>query len=113
MMKSIFTVAVATTLGLGALAVSGTDASASHRGYYGLGYNYGPHRYYLFRGYSFGWPWRTFSYDRFYADGSYYENRGGFAHVDWCLNRYRSYSPRTNTWVSYNGRVHRCISPYS
>jgi hypothetical protein len=32
--------------------------------------------------------------------------------VAWCLNRYRSYNPRTNTWVSYSGRVRQCHSPY-
>jgi hypothetical protein len=34
------------------------------------------------------------------------------AHVEWCLNRYRSYNPRTNTWVGYSGRVYQCDSPY-
>lgn len=38
-----------------------------------------------------------------------YANR----HVQWCLNRYRSYNPRNNTWVAYSGRVRQCISPYS
>jgi hypothetical protein len=45
-------------------------------------------------------------YDRY--DGGGYGNR----HVQWCLDRYRSYNPRTNTWVSYSGRVNQCISPY-
>ncbi|PZF78431.1 hypothetical protein DK847_01015 [Aestuariivirga litoralis] len=36
----------------------------------------------------------------------------GSRHVEWCLDRYRSYNPRTNTWVAYSGRVHQCISPY-
>jgi hypothetical protein len=44
-------------------------------------------------------------------------NRGyygtyGSNHVEWCLNRYRSYNVRTNTWVSYSGRVNQCYSPY-
>lgn len=42
-------------------------------------------------------------------NGSGYGNR----HVEWCMDRYRSYNPRTNTWVAYSGRVHQCISPYS
>jgi hypothetical protein len=44
-----------------------------------------------------------------------YRNRGygyGSRHVRWCLNRYRSYNPRSNTWVAYSGRVRQCISPY-
>ncbi len=36
----------------------------------------------------------------------------GRRHVRWCLNRYRSYNPRSNTWVAYSGRVRQCISPY-
>jgi hypothetical protein len=36
----------------------------------------------------------------------------GSSHVEWCLNRYRSYNVRSNTWVSYSGRVHQCVSPY-
>ena len=41
----------------------------------------------------------------------YYDGYGS-NHVEWCLNRYRSYNVRTNTWVSYSGRVHHCVSPY-
>ena len=36
----------------------------------------------------------------------------GNRHVRWCMDRYRSYNPRTNTWVAYSGRVNQCISPY-
>jgi preprotein translocase subunit Sec61beta len=39
--------------------------------------------------------------------GSYGSN-----HVEWCLNRYRSYNVRTNTWRSYSGHVRQCVSPY-
>ncbi|MGI9374167.1 MAG: BA14K family protein [Hyphomicrobiales bacterium] len=35
------------------------------------------------------------------------------SHVDWCLNRYRSYNPRTDTFLAYSGRYKPCISPYS
>jgi hypothetical protein len=45
-----------------------------------------------------------------YNDGYY--RRSGSAHVEWCLNRYRSYNPADNTWVSYSGEVHYCRSPY-
>lgn len=37
---------------------------------------------------------------------------GGRAHVNWCLNRYRSYNPRTDRFLGYDGRYHRCRSPY-
>jgi hypothetical protein len=41
----------------------------------------------------------------------YYDGYGS-NHVEWCLSRYRSYNVRTNTWVSYGGRVRQCFSPY-
>jgi BA14K-like protein len=28
--------------------------------------------------------------------------------VDWCIRHYRSYNPRTRTWVDYHGRVRYC-----
>ena len=34
------------------------------------------------------------------------------AHVNWCLNRYASYDPDSNTFLSYDGYRKRCISPY-
>ena len=36
----------------------------------------------------------------------------GSRHVRWCLDRYRSYDPASNTFVSYDGEVRRCVSPY-
>jgi hypothetical protein len=36
----------------------------------------------------------------------------GNSHVEWCLAHYRSYNPRTNTWVAYSGQVNQCNSPY-
>ena len=52
-----------------------------------------------------------------YYDGGYddrgYDRGYGSRHVQWCLDRYRSYNPRSNTWVfSDSGRVNQCISPY-
>lgn len=43
-----------------------------------------------------------------------YDGDGGYGnrHVQWCLDHYRSYNPRSNTWVSYSGAVRQCISPY-
>ncbi len=34
------------------------------------------------------------------------------AHVRWCLNRYRSYNPRTDQYLGYDGYYHYCRSPY-
>jgi len=28
--------------------------------------------------------------------------------VEWCMHRYRSYNPRTGTWVDYHGRIRYC-----
>ena len=52
-----------------------------------------------------------------YYDDGYYDDGYGYAgvssaHVRWCLNRYRSYNPRTNLWVSYSGKKYQCDSPY-
>ncbi len=33
-------------------------------------------------------------------------------HVRWCLNRYKSYNPRTNRFLGFDGIYHRCRSPY-
>lgn len=34
------------------------------------------------------------------------------AHVNWCMNRYRSYNPHTDTFRTYGGHDRRCHSPY-
>jgi hypothetical protein len=46
-------------------------------------------------------------YDDYYDYGSY-----GSRHVRYCLDKYRSYNPRNNTWRAHSGRVHQCRSPY-
>jgi hypothetical protein len=33
-------------------------------------------------------------------------------HVDYCLDRYRSYDVRTDSFLGYDGDRHRCNSPY-
>jgi hypothetical protein len=56
--------------------------------------------------------------DDYYDDGYYgyddYGFDGGLSsrHVRYCLNKYKSYKPRNNTWVSYSGQVKKCYSPY-
>jgi hypothetical protein len=45
-----------------------------------------------------------------YYGGGY--GYGGDGHVQWCLNRYRSYDPRSDTFMGYDGYRHRCNSPY-
>ncbi len=33
-------------------------------------------------------------------------------HVRWCLDRYNSYKPSTDRFLGFDGRYHRCRSPY-
>jgi hypothetical protein len=99
------------------------------RGYHGNYYNYRRHRYNNYYGnryyrygggryYNYGWPYYGgigLGYGFGYDDGLDYYNDGynaGGSHVQWCLNRYRSYNPRTNTYMGYDGYRHRCNSPY-
>lgn len=42
-----------------------------------------------------------------YDDGGY-----GNGHVEYCLSRYRSYDPRTNTFMGYDGLRHECVGSY-
>ncbi len=53
------------------------------------------------------WSYPWWLYDA-YATSSTYDD----AHVEWCLRRYRSYNIRTNTFVTYKGKIRECISPY-
>ncbi|MGX5850279.1 BA14K family protein [Mesorhizobium sp. PL10] len=34
------------------------------------------------------------------------------AHVSWCADRYRSYNPDDNSYMSYSGQQRPCMSPY-
>ncbi len=53
--------------------------------------------------------------DEYYDERPVYQPRRNYrsAHISWCLDRYRSYEPRSNTWISYNGNERICRSPYS
>jgi hypothetical protein len=91
-----------------ALAIFGAIAGAAalshaynHHGYYNNGYGY--------RGYYAPPPPRPYyRYHRGY--NNYYG--GGSAHVNWCLNRYRTYNPATNTYFRKPGVPAVCHSPY-
>ncbi len=43
---------------------------------------------------------------------TYYRGGRHDAHVRWCLNRYRSYDVRSDTFLSYDGNRYYCNSPY-
>lgn len=65
-------------------------------------------------GYYYQTPWWTLPLiiGGSIAANNYDDDSYGSLHVEWCLNRYRSYNPRTNLWVAYSGNVYECNSPY-
>lgn len=68
-------------------------------------YRYPGYNYY-YGGFWYGSPWwlNNYNYNYYPAPRS--------AHVRWCMNRYRTYNPQTNTFRGNDGRLHRCNSPY-
>ena len=53
--------------------------------------------------------------DQGYADdgqGQGYADGGGDSHVQWCMNRYRTYDPQADAFIGNDGRPHRCKSPH-
>ena len=78
-------------------------------------YRRGRHKHY-YNGYYYAVPFwlgaaaiGSHYYDPYYDVAP---SHGGNAHVRWCLNRYRSYNPATDTFRGYDGLNHRCRSPY-
>lgn len=41
-----------------------------------------------------------------------YRAPAGNSHINWCLNKYRSYDPSSNTYQPFNGPRRYCNSPY-
>ena len=90
--------------------------NSSKRHYYNKKYpnwRYDAHRY--------GSRYRSYRSGYGYYYGGYWYRRpwwtlmvpvvpyiGGSAHVQWCLNHYRSYNPRTDMYLGYDGLHHRC-----
>ena len=120
----------------------GYRGGSGYRGYHGRpGYYHGNRHYnryhhgyrcnswsrncrHYYHGYWYQNPWWTYPavgigiglgagayyYDDYYVPPP--RRAYGSRHVRWCMDRYRSYNARTNTWVAYSGRVNQCISPY-
>jgi hypothetical protein len=69
-------------------------------------------------GFGFGFPgfyrpyYEPYYYQPYYAQSYYYAPAYGSGHVRYCLNRYRTYDPRSDTFIGYDGYRHRCRSPY-
>ena len=59
----------------------------------------------------YAWSWWSLSVPIYvYAQDDYqYDD----LHVEYCLRKYRSYNPATDTYLAYSGQVRRCRSPYS
>jgi len=76
----------------------------------GFGYPYGGYGY----PYGYGsYPYYGSYYQPYYAPSySYYRPVRASRHVRYCLNRYRTYSVRSNTFIGFDGYRHRCKSPY-
>ncbi len=62
----------------------------------------------------FGVPFYQPYYEPYYYRPYYrsYYRPVGSGHVRWCLAHYRTYNPRTNTFIGFDGDRHRCRSPY-
>lgn len=69
---------------------------------------YGNCRHY-YQGYYYETPWWTLP---FIIGSTIANGNHGRSHVEWCLSRYRSYNPRTDTWLGNSGRRYRCRGPY-
>jgi hypothetical protein len=98
--------------------------------WYRNGHWYGPRYHYRYPGYNYyyggfwyPWPWWSnvwnlqIGENYGYWNGGYNYNSGyysgyGKRHVAWCMGRYRSYNAYTNTFTGYDGRRHRCNSPF-
>lgn len=80
------------------------------------------HYVHFYNGYYYARPWWTYRNDPgfFLSIGvpgiavgvPGYAVGGGNAHVRWCLNHYRTYNPRTNTYAAFDGYRRRCRSPF-
>ena len=79
-----------------------------HKKWSGHGHRYRHKRHgysYYYGGYWYATPWWTFPIQE-----PYYNDED--AHVDWCRRHYRSYNPVTDMYLGYDGKYHRCRSPY-
>jgi len=65
---------------------------------------------FFYNGWFYDQPW--WNYDTAYYDAGYDNGYGGDAHVQWCADRYRSYNPANNSFVSYGGEIQEGVSPF-
>ncbi|MGE0004298.1 MAG: BA14K family protein [Parvibaculaceae bacterium] len=101
---------------LNAQRAPGIDYVRSDKWYYDRhrhGHRY-KQRHGRYRYHHGGWwysrPWWTLGPSITLGIGPGYDDDS--AHVSWCLDHYRSYNPRTDRYLGYDGDYHRCNSPY-
>ena len=61
-----------------------------------------------YNGYYYSSPWWSLTVPLAIGGSDGYDGD----HEEWCAERYRSYNPENNTWVSFSGEVNECISPF-
>jgi hypothetical protein len=66
----------------------------------GLGLGYG-------LGYGYGWGYPYYG-DTYYDDAPVVYSGGGGGGVAYCAQRFKSYDPRSGTYLGYDGRRHPC-----
>jgi hypothetical protein len=76
---------------------------------WGVGAGYYPPYYYrpAYQPYSYYYPAPVYYYPRYYPATVYAGPVGGAA-VAYCMQRFRSYDPRTSTYLGYDGYRHPC-----
>jgi hypothetical protein len=115
-MKKLLAMTLAVALAVTTVAATTSTASAKHRDWgwpfaagallgFGLGYSVHPRRHYVHP--------RRYYYVEPHAYYPKHAYRLSSAHVDWCLWRYRTYNPATNTFFIRRGVPAVCVSPYS
>ena len=62
-------------------------------------------------GWWYSWPFWSMGVPIYIYDQ--YDDEYDDQHVAYCLDKYRSYDPATDTYLAYSGRIRRCRSPYS
>ena len=66
----------------------------------GLGLGYG-------LGYGYGWGYPYYG-DTYYEDAPVVYSGGGGGDAGYCAQRFKSYDPRSGTYLGYDGRRHPC-----
>jgi hypothetical protein len=119
-MKKLMALSLAAVVTATSIATTMTSASAGDR-------DYGRHRPYIMHrqndniapflfGSIFGSIFGSMLSQPYYSQQPYYGQRYTYyrsnPHVEWCLARYKTYNPATNTFFIRRGVQAVCVSPY-